>query len=117
MSWTDSGTSAAPYCAGPSGLAPQGTGRRSRSRRGGTRALGLCVIIAMTACASVLGFDGLEQRGAVPSKSQFALTSGGTVSRSPRYRLVSALGESPGGNVVGKSTSFTLFGGVVAAKR
>jgi len=49
-----------------------------------------------------------------PSKPGFDITAGGNISKSTGYRLVGAVGESPGGNVVGKSKSYTLKGGVVA---
>ncbi len=50
----------------------------------------------------------------VPAKPGLALTAGGNVSRTARYRLVGAVGEAPGGNVIGRSPSYALNGGVVA---
>jgi hypothetical protein len=51
----------------------------------------------------------------VPGKPGLDLTAGGNVSKSTSFKLVGAVGEAPGNNVVAKSTSYTLKGGVVAA--
>ncbi len=80
------------------------------------RSLGLVVVAAMSGCTTFFGLDGL-QLAVHPSKPGFDLTAGGTASTSPKYRLVGVLSESPGGNVVGRSGSYTLYGGVVAAMR
>jgi hypothetical protein len=43
------------------------------------------------------------------------LTAGGNTSASTNYKLIGAVGESPGGNIiVGRSTNYTLKGGVIA---
>jgi len=89
--------------------------RAAHPRR--ARVPGLVVLVAMSACTGILGLDGLDLVRPPPSKPGFDLTAGGNVSTSPKYRLVGTLGESPGGNVVGKSASYTLYGGVVAAAR
>jgi len=81
------------------------------------RAFSLAVIAAISGCTGFFGLDGLELVPVRPGKPGFDLTAGGSVSRSPRYKLVGALGESPGGNVVGGATSYTLYGGVVGAAR
>ena len=39
----------------------------------------------------------------IPGKPGFGITAGGNVSRSPNYKLIGAVGESPGGNVIGRS--------------
>jgi hypothetical protein len=43
------------------------------------------------------------------------LVSGGNVMTSSSYRLILTTGQSPGGNGVLKSSSYTLRGGVVGA--
>jgi hypothetical protein len=85
-----------------------------RPRRARERIFGLVLIAAMSACTGLLGLDGLELVRTRPGKPGLDLTAGGNVSTSPKYRLVGALGESPGGNVVGRSASYTLYGGLVA---
>jgi hypothetical protein len=50
-----------------------------------------------------------------PGKAGFDLAAGGNVSSSAKYKLVGVVGEGPGGNVIAKSASYTLKGGVVAA--
>jgi hypothetical protein len=92
-------------------------GRRRRTYRTRGRVVGLVVIAALSACTGFLGLDGLDLVRPRPGKPGLDLTAGGSVSTSPKYRLVGALGESPGGNVVGKSAAYTLYGGVVAAQR
>lgn len=47
-------------------------------------------------------------------KPGFDLTSGGNSGASINYKLRSALGEAPGGYVIGKSSSYVLKGGVIA---
>jgi hypothetical protein len=81
------------------------------------RTLSLAFIAAMSGCTGFFGLDGLELVPVRPGKPGLDLTAGGSVSTSPRYKLVGVLGESPGGNVVGRSASYTLYGGVVAAPR
>jgi hypothetical protein len=49
-----------------------------------------------------------------PGKPGFDLTSGGNSSNSSNYKLIGAVGEAPGGYVIGRSTHYTLKGGVVA---
>jgi hypothetical protein len=51
----------------------------------------------------------------VSGKAGFGLTAGGSVSTSTHYKLVGAVGESPGAALVSTSTSYTLKGGLVAA--
>jgi hypothetical protein len=51
----------------------------------------------------------------VGGKAGFDITAGGNVSTSTNYKLIGSVGEAPGGNVVSKSTSYTLKGGLVAA--
>jgi len=48
-----------------------------------------------------------------PAKPGTDITAGGNVSQSTNYKLVGAVGESPGGNTVSKSTSYRLQGGVI----
>jgi hypothetical protein len=50
----------------------------------------------------------------VPGKPGFDFTAGGNTSVSENYKLIGAVGEAPGSNVVGRSTNYTLKGGVVA---
>ena len=52
-------------------------------------------------------------RSGVQGRQGFDLTAGGNVSKSPSYKLVGAVGESPGGNKMSKSTSYTVRGGVI----
>jgi hypothetical protein len=49
-----------------------------------------------------------------PGKAGLDLTTGGTYSKSAKFSMWAAVGESPGGNTVSKSASFKLQGGVVA---
>lgn len=50
----------------------------------------------------------------VAGKPGMDITAAGTYGKSSKYALVAAVGESPGGNSVGKSSKFTLQAGVVA---
>jgi hypothetical protein len=59
------------------------------------------------------GGDGASRSG-LQRRQGFDLTAGGNVSKSPSYKLVGAVGESPGGNGMNKSKSYTLKGGVVS---
>lgn len=74
-------------------------------------------IVGVSACTGFLGLDGLTLAPTRPSKSRVELVAGGGMSRSAKYTLIGALGESPGGNVLGKSASYSLYGGVVGAAR
>ena len=49
-----------------------------------------------------------------PSKPGYDLTAGGTYGKSASFTLIATVGESPGGNNVGKSSHFTLKAGVIA---
>jgi hypothetical protein len=49
-----------------------------------------------------------------PGKPGLDITAGGTWGKSAHFALVAAAGESPGGNRVGTSTSYTLKAGVIA---
>jgi hypothetical protein len=60
------------------------------------------------------GEDGASRLVGMHGKQAFDLTAGGNVSKSPSYKLVGAVGESPGGNGMSKSTSYTVRGGVVS---
>lgn len=70
----------------------------------------------------MMATDGSDEGEAAPpppppppaGKPGFDLTSGGNSSASINYRMRSALGEAPGGYVIGKSSSYTLKGGVIA---
>jgi hypothetical protein len=77
----------------------------------------ILAIASLSACTGVLGLDGLQLVRTRPSRPRVDLVAGGGVSRSPKYTLVGALGESPGGNAPGQSTSYSLYGGVVGAAR
>ncbi len=48
-----------------------------------------------------------------PGKPGYGSISAGSYMVSPGYRLVAAIGDSPGGNVTGTSTSYRLAGGVI----
>jgi hypothetical protein len=50
---------------------------------------------------------------AVPGRPGFAVVAGGTKLKSTRYTLVVTIGESPSGNGVMKSQTYTLRGGVI----
>ena len=50
----------------------------------------------------------------VRGKAGLDVTAGGSVSKSTSFKLVGAVGESPGGNGIAKSSSYTLKGGVIA---
>ena len=50
----------------------------------------------------------------VPGKPGYDTVTGGSWSKSTNFSLVGAIGESPGGNTVGKSANYTLNGGVIA---
>jgi hypothetical protein len=88
---------------------------RARSRR--LRATVISIALAVSGCAGIYGFDGLHLVPPVAGRPGLDLTSAGNVSTSPRHRLVGAVGESPGGNVVGRSPRYTLYGGVIAGAR
>ena len=47
-------------------------------------------------------------------KPGFDAVVGGTYGKSASFTLIATIGESPGGNNVGKSPSFVLKGGVIA---
>jgi hypothetical protein len=49
-----------------------------------------------------------------PGKPGVDITSGGNTSTSTHYRLIGAVGEAPGGYVVGRSANYALRGGVIA---
>jgi hypothetical protein len=50
----------------------------------------------------------------VPGKPGLDITAGGNWSKSTSYKLIGAVGESPGNNALSTSTSYKLHGGVVA---
>jgi hypothetical protein len=60
------------------------------------------------------GGDSAARSVGVQGRQGFDLTAGGNVSKSPSYKLVGAVGESPGGNRMSKSTSYTVRGGVIS---
>jgi hypothetical protein len=51
----------------------------------------------------------------VAGKPGLDTTAGGNTSKSTGYKLVGAVGEGPGNNVVSKSPAYKLKGGVVAS--
>lgn len=50
-----------------------------------------------------------------PGAPGFGLSAGAAVMTSAGFKLYGVLGESPGGNTVSKSASYTLRGGVIGA--
>ena len=48
------------------------------------------------------------------SKPGFDMVTAGTYGKSAHYSLIATVGESPGGNNVGKSSNFVLKAGVIA---
>jgi hypothetical protein len=47
------------------------------------------------------------------AKPGYDITAGGTYGKSARFTLIATVGESPGGNNVGKSSHFVLKAGVI----
>jgi hypothetical protein len=88
-----------------------------RNYRTREHAVAIAIVFAISACTGFFGFDGLRLAAVPVGKPGLDLTAAGNISTSSRYKLVGAVGESPGGNVVGKSARYTLYGGVIAATR
>jgi hypothetical protein len=57
---------------------------------------------------------GVDVAPPVPGKPGLDITAGGNWSKSTSYKLIGAVGESPGNNTLSTSTSYKLHGGVVA---
>jgi hypothetical protein len=60
--------------------------------------------------------DGMSDAGppvGPPGVPGFGLSAGAAVMKSANYKVYAVLGESPGGNTVSKSASYTLHGGVI----
>ena len=87
-------------------------------RRCSFRLAAVCAVLALSAalgCSRLVGLNDGNGAGPAPAGNPgMDLTSGGNVSASPHYTLVGAVSETPGGNVVATSKSYTLAGGVVA---
>lgn len=52
-----------------------------------------------------------------PGVPGFGLSAGAAVMKSANFKVYAVLGESPGGNTVSKSASYTLHGGVIGATK
>jgi hypothetical protein len=59
--------------------------------------------------------SGDSTKPSVAANTGSALTAGGGYSTSANYKLVGAVGQSPGGNMSSGSASFKLQGGVIGA--
>ncbi len=71
-------------------------------------------ISSLGACTSLVPLDDSALPAPAPGMPGFDFAAGGSSSRSAHYWLVGNVGEASAGNVVGKSRSYTLNGGVIA---
>ena len=52
-----------------------------------------------------------------PGAPGFGLSAGAAIMKSAKFKVYAVLGESPGGNTVSKSASYTMHGGVIGATK
>jgi hypothetical protein len=57
---------------------------------------------------------GVDAQPPPTGKPGLDFTAGGVFGKSSHHSMVAALGESPGGNLIGKTSRFTLQAGVIA---